>query len=258
MANISSNRSQDAVDQSLLGQRVVIVGGTSGMGLGAVYAALDAGAEVIMAGRRAEAARKFMHGHQLLLKHRVVDVTDEVAVREMFEDLGELDHLFVTAAPPPGSWGRLLEQNVASAQEYMNGKFFGSWTCARYAAPKMRVGGSITFLTGCAAIRPRPGLAMVTATFAALEALSGALALELGPLRVNAIRPGIVNSEMWGFLDNATREKVFQKTRDTFPVRRVGAIEDIGRAAVFLMTSPYITGAVLEVSGGETLVSLDV
>jgi NAD(P)-dependent dehydrogenase (short-subunit alcohol dehydrogenase family) len=99
---------------------------------------------------------------------------------------------------------------------------------------------------------------MVTAAFAALEALSNALALELGPLRVNTIRPGIVNSEMWGFLDDATREKVFQKTRDTFPVRRVGAIEDIGRAAVFLMTSPYITGAVLEVSGGEPLVSLDV
>ena len=117
MVELSSTRSQDAADQSLRGQRVVIVGGTSGMGLGAVHAALDAGAEVIMAGRRAEAARKVIDAHQLLLKHRVVDVTDEVAVREMFEHLGELDHLFVTAAPPPGSWGRLLEQDVAGAQE---------------------------------------------------------------------------------------------------------------------------------------------
>lgn len=140
----------------------------------------------------------------------------------------------------------------------MNGEFFGSWACARYAAPHMRAGGSITFLTGVASIRPRRGLAMVTATFAALEALSQALALELGPLRVNTIRPGLIDSEMWSFLGDAGREQLRQKVRETFPVRRVGAIEDIGRAAVFLMTNPYVTGAVLEVTGGEQLVTLDI
>ncbi len=140
----------------------------------------------------------------------------------------------------------------------MNGKFFGSWACARHAAPRMRAGGSITFLTGGAAIRPRAGMATVTATFAALETLSQALALELGPLRVNTLRPGVIDSDMWSFLDEAGRAKLRQKVQETFPVRRIGTIEDIGHAAVFLMTNPYVTGAVLEISGGETLVKLDI
>src|SRR5262245_23054079 len=137
----------------------------------------------------------------------------------------------------------------------MTGKFFGSWACARYAAPHIRPGGSITFLTGCASIRPQLGWTMVTAVFAALEAFSQALALELGPVRVNTIRPGLIDSEMWSFLDDAARDELRRKTRETFPSRRIGTIDDIGQAAVFLMTNPYVTGAVLEVSGGEPLVT---
>jgi NAD(P)-dependent dehydrogenase (short-subunit alcohol dehydrogenase family) len=241
--------------QPLRGRRVVVVGGTSGMGLGAVRAALLAGAEVVAAGRRPEGARKAVQEGPGQLRHAVVDVTDEASVQALFDAVGELDHLFVTASPTPGPRGAFLEQDVAAAQDYLVRKFFGSWACARYAAPRMRAGGSITFLTGCAAVRPRAGSTMVTATFAALEAFSQALALELGPLRVNTIRPGLVDSDMWSSLDEAARERLRRRTRETFPARRIGAVEDIGHAAVFLMTNPYVTGAVLEVSGGETLVS---
>ncbi len=80
----------------------------------------------------------------------------------------------------------------------------------------------------------------------------------MGPLRVDTIRPGLIDSDMWGFLDDEPRERLRQNTRKTSPVRRIGQIEDIGHAALFLMTNPYVTGAVLEASGGETLVSLDV
>jgi NAD(P)-dependent dehydrogenase (short-subunit alcohol dehydrogenase family) len=161
----------------------------------------------------------------------------------------------VTAAPSPGSWGgAFLEQDVASARRYVDGKLMASWACARYAAPRMRAGGSITFLTGATAVRPRPGLAIVSAAFAAVEALARALALDLGPLRVNAIRPGLVDSDMWRFLAADAREELFEKARQSFPVRRIGSIDDIGHAALFLMTNPYVTGAVLEVTGGEQLV----
>lgn len=190
---------------ALQGQRVVVVGGTSGMGLGAARAAAQAGAEVFVAGRRSSAQRETAHSQDATLKHLVADVNDEAAVRSLFEELGELDHLLVTASPPVGSPGAFLEQDVASAQRYMNGKFFGTWACARYAAPAIRPGGSITFLTGCAAVRPRAGISMVTATFAAIEALSQALALERGPLRVNTIRPGLVDSAMWNVLDDTAR-----------------------------------------------------
>ena len=98
---------------------------------------------------------------------------------------------------------------------------------------------------------------MATATFAALEALSQSLALELGPLRVNTIRPGVIDSDMWDFLDEAGRKQFRKTVAETMPAGRIGQIEDIGHAAVFLMTNPYVTGAVLEVSGGEPLITLD-
>ena len=247
---------QHRASVSLQGQKVVIVGGTSGMGLGAARAALDAGANVLVASRRPEQART-LDKETYRFEHAVVDITDEASIRRLFESVGELDHLLVTATPPAKD-GPFLEQDLSAATAIMNGKFFGSWACARHAAQNMRAGGSITFLTGCAAIRPRAGMVMLTATFAALETLSQALALEIGPLRVNTLRAGVVDSDMWNFLDDAAREKLRQKVRETFPARRIGTIEDVGHAAVFLMTNPYVTGAVLEISGGEPLVKLDI
>jgi NAD(P)-dependent dehydrogenase (short-subunit alcohol dehydrogenase family) len=237
---------------SLRGERVIIVGGTSGMGLGAVRAAAALGGEVIVAGRRLEAAQEVANVIEGDVAAATVDVTDERSVRERFEALGELDHLFVTASP--GSRGPFLEQDVTAAQDYMNGKFFGSWTCARYAAPILRAGGSITLLSGGYAVRPQPGSAMVTAAFAAVEALSRALAVELSPTRVNTIRPGFIDSSMWDFLGEKERQAMREEQRASLPARRVGEIEDIGQAAAFLMTSPYVTGTVLEVNGGQLLV----
>jgi NAD(P)-dependent dehydrogenase (short-subunit alcohol dehydrogenase family) len=105
----------------------------------------------------------------------------------LFDGLGTLDHLFVSASP--GVPGAFLEQDLAAASTFVDGKLLGSWMCARHAAPRMPGGGSITFTTGCAVVRPPGNAAMVTAAFAAVEALSSALALELGPLRVNTITP---------------------------------------------------------------------
>ena len=116
---------------TLSGQRVVIVGGTSGMGLATVRAAVGQGAEVIAAGRRALAGREAIEG----VRQAEVDVTDEASVRALFDGVGTLDHLFVSASP--GSPGPFLEQDVAAARTFMDGKLLGSWACARYAAPRM-------------------------------------------------------------------------------------------------------------------------
>ena len=95
---------------------------------------------------------------------------------------------------------------------------------------------------------------MITAAFAAVEGLTRALAIELGPRRVNAIRPGYTDSEMWSFLAPPAREDLRRRVADAMPVRRMGTPDDIAHAAVFLMTNPQVTGAVLEVTGGEPLV----
>jgi NAD(P)-dependent dehydrogenase (short-subunit alcohol dehydrogenase family) len=234
---------------TLAGQRVVVVGGTSGMGLATARAAVGQGADVVAAGRRPIADRAPVDG----VRHAQVDVTDESSVRALFDDVGRLDHLFVSASP--GSPGPFLEQDLAVARTFVDGKLFGSWTCARYAAPRMPAGGSITFVTGCAVVRPPGNAAMVTAAFAAVEALSRALALELGPIRVNTVRPGYTDSDMWSGLSDAERDALRQRVAEAMPVGRMGTPEDIAHAAIFLMTSRQTTGAVLEVSGGETLVN---
>jgi NAD(P)-dependent dehydrogenase (short-subunit alcohol dehydrogenase family) len=237
---------------TLAGQRVVVVGGTSGMGLSTVRAAAAQGADVVAAGRRGTNGREPIEG----VRQTQVDVTDEASVRALFESAVDIDHVFVSASP--GAPGPFLEQDLAAARTFLDGKFLGTWTCARYAAPQMTAGGSITFVTGVAAVRPPGNAAMVTAAFAAVEALSRALALELGPVRVNTIRPGYTDSEMWSALSGAEREDLRRRVADALPTGRMGTPEDIAHAALFLMTSRQTTGAVLEVSGGESLVnSLD-
>ena len=147
-----------------------------------------------------------------------------------------------------------MDDDMRGARNYMESKFFGSWACARYATPHLRAGGSITFLTGGTAVRPKEGFAAATSSLAAVEALGRSLALELAPIRVNTIRPGFVDTDMWSFLPDAERDEVRQKVRENIPARRLGTPADIGHAAVFLMTNPYATGGVLEVTGGEELV----
>ena len=187
---------------SLSEKRVVVVGGTSGMGLATARLAAELGAEVVAAGRRPLEERDPLAG----VTQTRVDATDEASVKALFDEVGELDHLFVTSSP--GLPGPLLEQDLTSARSFIDGKLLSSWMCARYAAPRMRAGGSITFVTGCAVLRPPRHAAMVVAAFAAVEALSRALALELGPLRVNTIRPGYTDSEMWSGLQPGERDQL--------------------------------------------------
>lgn len=251
------------------------MGGTSGMGRGVVRAASTAGAEVVVAGRRpiaergepapveakagpgavGAAAHEARHGTNApAIEHAVVDITEDASVRALFDAVGAFDHLVVTAAPAPGSWAPLLTSDVATYRRYLDDKLGGSLRCARWAAPRLRPGGSMTFVTGVAAVKPRAGMAIVSTAFAAVEALSRGLALELAPLRVNAIRPGLIDSEMWSFLDDNARRALHVRAAEAFPVHRVGKPDDIGHAAVFLMTNSYVTGTVLEVTGGEQLV----
>jgi NAD(P)-dependent dehydrogenase (short-subunit alcohol dehydrogenase family) len=234
---------------TMKGQRVVVVGGTSGMGLATVRAAAGLGAEVVSAGRRPLAQRESVPG----VEAAEVDVTDEESVRMLFDRVGTLDHLLVTASA--GTAGAFLDQDLARGRSFMDGKFFGSWMCARYAAPGLAATGSITFVTGGAVVRPPAHGSMVSAAFAAVEALTRALAIELGPRRVNTIRPGYTDSDMWSYLPDARRRELRRRVSDAMPVGRMGTPDDIAHAALFLMTNPQVTGAVLEVTGGETLVN---
>jgi NAD(P)-dependent dehydrogenase (short-subunit alcohol dehydrogenase family) len=237
---------------SLSGKKVVVVGGKTGIGLGIAHAAYAAGASVTVASRRVASAderRDLADFEQVIL-----DICDEAAVRKAFDNIGPFDHLAVTAGPDLGTWGTFMDDDMRGVRSYMENKFLGSWACARYAAPHLRAGGSITFLTGGLAVRHKSGFSAVTSAFVAVEALSGSLALELAPTRVNTIRPGYVDTNLWRVMSDNEREALRAKVRESFPARHAGTADDIGHAALFLMTNPYVTGTVIEVSGGENLV----
>ena len=236
----------------LTGKRVAVVGGRRGMGLGVARAARSAGATVTITSRRSATVEEGLD--HAAFERVILDIRDEAAVRETFEAIGRLDHLVVTAAPDLGSWGTFMDEDMRGVRSYMEGKFFGSWACARYATPHLTPGGSITFVTGGIAARPKAGFAAVSPALAAVEVLSRSLALELAPIRVNTIRPGFIDTAMWDFLPAAERDSIRAKVRETFPARRLGTGADIGHAALYLMTNPYVTGSIIEVSGGELLV----
>jgi len=237
---------------SLSGKKVVVVGGKTGIGLGIARAAYAAGASVTVASRRITSVQE--RPDLVNYEQMILDVRDEGAVREAFDTIGLFDHLAVTAGPEFGSWGNFMDADMHGVRNYLEGKFFGSWACARYAAPHLRAGGSITLLTGGLAVRPKIGFSAVLAAFSAVESLSGSLALELAPTRVNTIRPGFVDTELWKDFSAEEREALKEKVRNSFPARHAGTGDDIGHAALFLMTNPYVTGTVIEVSGGENLV----
>jgi len=241
-----------ALSFGLEGKTVVVVGGKTGIGLGVARAARAAGAAVIVASRRISSVEE--RPDLADFKQVSLDMRDESSVKKAFDSIGSLDHLVVTAAPDLGTWGAFMDADMQGVRSYVEGKFLGSWASARYGAPHLRAGGSITFLTGGMAVRPKLGFTAVTSTFAAVEALSASLALELAPIRVNTVRPGFIDTDMWSFLPTEHREGLRKKVEETFPARRVGKAEDIGHAALFLMTNPYVTGTVIEVSGGENLV----
>lgn len=234
----------------LEGQTIVIVGGSSGMGLGAAQVAAKAGASVIIASHSQEKMDAAISQIDGKVKGIQVDILNEQSIQQLFEQVGQLNHLFVTAAP--GSRGEFLKQSINDARKYMDGKFWGSYTCAYYAASKISQ-GSITFLSGGLSRRPEIGSSMVTASQTALEGLAKALAVELAPIRVNTIIPGAIDTEMWNFLSEEEREKFRQQAAEV-PAGRIGQPEDVGKAAVFLMTNSFITGTVLEVNGGKLLI----
>ncbi len=246
------HKEESSPSHDLAGKRVVVVGGKTGIGLGVARAAQAAGAAVVVASRRSVSSED--RPDLASFEQVSLDLRDEASVRAAFETIGPFDHLQVTAGSGAGSWGAFMDEDMHGVRSYMESKFLGSWACARHAAPHLAKDGSITFLTGGTGARPKLGLTAVTSVFSAVEALSGSLALEMAPVRVNTIRPGFVETEWWDFLSEGQREEMRAKVRANFPARRLGTPADIGHAALFLMTNPYVTGTVLEVSGGELLV----
>ena len=235
---------------SLHGQQVLIVGGSSGIGLATAKLAVAGGAHVTIAGRSEAklelAVQQLGHG----VVGRPVDASNDKSVADFFADSRAWNHVVATTGA--GGRGRITDLAMADAFAAMNGKF---WTYVRVArAAKIVSGGSLTLVSGLYGSKPAPGSALVGAINGAIDGLTRGLAVDFAPTRVNTVSPGIIDTPLWDRMPPADRHALFKMTADTLPARRIGHAEDVGQAIIFLMTNPFATGSVLHLEGGARLV----
>lgn len=239
-------------EPELIGQTVVVMGGSSGIGLETARRARAEGAEVILTGRNPERLERA--GKELTAKRTAAfDANDPVRLDAFFRDLlAPIDHVMVTAGHP--HYGRLMTMDPADVRSALDEHLLLVLQIARHAASKMRPGGTLVFMVGTGARHPRVGLGIVPATTAALPALAAGLALELAPVRINLIAAGFVDTPLSASLLGDDLEKRRKQLRDTLPIRRVVEPTDVAALAVHIMANTALTGATYDIDGGEQLV----
>ena len=228
----------------LAGKKVVVVGGSSGIGLATADMAKANGAEVVIASRNAEKVKAA--ADKIGAKGIPADVTDDDSVSNLFRAIGPADHVVVSAAQlRTGPFKTVAMEDVRATLE---AKLWGAWRCAR--AAEIRPGGSLTLVSGFLSIKPRPNSAIVSVANGALDSLIRALALELAPVRVNCVSPGIVDTPIRAAMPETARKEMLAKVAAGLPVGRVGLAEDIARQILAFMENGFMTGSIVYLDGG--------
>ena len=235
--------------ENLQGTRFLVIGGSSGIGLAVAQQAAKAGASVTIASRSSSKLNAALTNVLSGATARQFDTGDYSSVDSFFSGEAPWDHVVVSAAQTTS--GQLRNSNLADARATMDSKFWGAYHVARVA--KVRDGGSLCFVSGFRSVRPSANTVLQGAVNAALEALTRGLALEMAPVRVNAVSPGLIATPMWASMTDADREKMFADVAARLPLRRVGEASDIASAVLFLACNPFSTGSTLVVDGGATI-----
>lgn len=233
----------------LSSQRVLVVGGSAGIGFGAAQAAVSLGANVTIASRSVAKVEAAIERLGAGARGVTLDTADAEGIAAFFAGQNPFDHVIVSAAQTKVAPVRDLPLEDAYAS--VNSKFWGAYRIAKGA--KIRDGGSLTFVSGFLSIRPKKGAAIQGAINAALEGLTRGLALEFAPVRVNCVSPGLVMTEMYGALAGDARQPMFEGAAARLPAGVVGTPEDIAVQIMAFLANRYITGSTVYVDGGGAI-----
>jgi len=233
----------------LQGKTIVVVGRGSGIARAITLLARSEGAHVIVAGRDKNKLAGVYHVPGITAE--VVDITDDTAIAALAERVGPVDHVVSTASAR--ARGKLAKLERESLRLSFDTKVIGPLMLAKYFAPQMDQRGSFVLFSGFPAFKINIGYLGVAVTDGAVDFLTRSLAVELAPIRVNAISPGVIDTGAWDSLGEAGRRNHFQHVSHSNPARRIGTAEDVANAVLFAMTNTFLTGVTLNVDGGQAL-----
>ncbi len=231
---------------------IVIMGGTSGIGLATAQLAVNAGANVWITGREQAKAETVQSVLGPTVHVRIFDASDTDATRAFFTEVGPFDHLVLTLSggKGAGAFTTIVEQDI---REGFDAKFFLHWNLAQASLTTLRKDGSITFVTAASARMGNPGTAGLAAINGAIQALVKPLAAELKPIRVNAVSPGIIETSWWNRPGEETSFDALKRMAEATPAGRLGHPEEVASAILFLVSNAFVTGTVLDCDGGIRL-----
>jgi NAD(P)-dependent dehydrogenase (short-subunit alcohol dehydrogenase family) len=237
---------------SLADQRVVIIGGSSGMGLATAHAAAAAGASVTIASSHRERLDAALAELPDTCDGFVTDTRAEADVAALFERVGTLDHLVYTAGDALDR-RPLQDLPLDEARHLFDVRFWGVIAAVKHAAPRIKPGGSIVLTSGIIGVRPTPGAALAAGSVGAIEGLARGLAVDLAPVRVNTVRPGPIRTPMWDGIPQPQLDAMVAAFTERTLTEAVGEPDQIAATNLYLMENGFVTGTVLTVDGGFIL-----
>jgi len=235
---------------SLDGQTILVIGRGSGLAPRSRRGRRDAGAKVVAAGRDQDALAAAYAGEPGV-STETVDLTDEASISALSGRLGSVDHVVSTASAR--ARGRVPDLDRDAIRLSFDTKVIGPLMLAKHLVPQINPGGSFVIFSGVAAAKIAVGTLGVAITNAAADTLARSLALELAPIRVNAISPGVIDTGAWDALGEHGKAGYFADISARNPARRIGTPDDIAAAVLFVLTNTFLTGQTLHIDGGEPL-----
>ena len=239
--------------QPLAGKRVILLGASSGIGLATARMAAAEGAGIVIVSGNQQRVDQALKELPAGSEGYAVDLGKEENIRDFFASTGRFDHL-VYSAGENLTLSPIAQTDIRQAKEFFTIRFWGAFAAVKYAAPLINEGGSIGLTSGTANIRPGAGWSVASAICGSMEGLVRAMAVELSPIRVNCVVPGVIKSPLWDSMDPQVRDELFQQVSKSSLVKRVGHPDDVAQGFLYLMKQRNGTGQSLLIDGGAALV----
>jgi NAD(P)-dependent dehydrogenase (short-subunit alcohol dehydrogenase family) len=233
-------------------KRIVVIGASQGIGFETSKLLAQNGAMVFMASKTKEKIENAAKAIGLNTIAKTLDFTDESEVKDFFNNIGKIDHLVCVGASN-SVWGKFNEIETSALKNAFNSKFFGYYYSAKHALPLLSKNGSIVFVIAGSARKAIPGTSGLAAVNGAILAMGRTMASELGPIRVNMVSPGIIDTPYYDWMKNEQKQVLFKQMAERLPLGRIGKPDEIAHSIIMLLENDFVTGAVLDIDGGGSL-----